>query len=159
MNLQVREASAGDATLIAELTRACWAERVAASSSGHREQSERVQQDLQRGGGFILLLDGEPAGSVRWLPSDTETEVWEILRMGVLPAYRGQGLSQHLMEAVIHRARGADVQELRLAVGADQARVVDLYAVFEFELAPELEYTRANPLQEPPTVMRRWLRR
>lgn len=159
MNLQVREAGADDAALIAELTRACWAERVAASSSGHREQTEQVQQDLQRGGGFILLLDGQPAGSVRWLPSDTETEVWEILRMGVLPAYRGQGLSQHLMEAIIHRAQGADVQELRLAVDAEQARVVDLYAVFEFELAPELEYTRANPLQEPPTVMRRWLRR
>ncbi|AMP16472.1 GNAT family N-acetyltransferase [Collimonas pratensis] len=159
MSLQVREASADDAALIAELTRACWAERVVASSSGHREQAERVRQDLQRGGGFILLLDGEPAGSVRWLPSDTESDVWEILRMGILPAYRGQGLSQHLMEALIHRAHGADVQELRLAVRADQARVVDLYAVFEFELAPELEYARANPLQEPPTLMRRWLRR
>ncbi|WP_211443350.1 GNAT family N-acetyltransferase [Collimonas humicola] len=159
MSLQVREASAGDAALIAELTRACWAERVAASSSGHREQTEQVRQDLQRGGGFILLLDGRPAGSVRWLPSDTETEVWEILRMGVLPAFRGQGLSQHLMEAIIHRAQAADVHELRLAVRAEQARVVDLYAVFEFELAPELEYARANPLQEPPTVMRRWLRR
>lgn len=159
MSLQVREASADDAALIAELTRACWAERVAAGSSGHREQAERVQQDLQRGGGFILLLDDQPAGSVRWLPSDTETDVWEVLRMGVLPAYRGQGLSQHLMEAIIHRAHGADVQELRLAVRADQARVVDLYAVFEFELAPELEYARANPQQEPPTVMRRWLRR
>jgi GNAT superfamily N-acetyltransferase len=159
MNLQVREASAGDAALIAELTRACWAERVAANSCGHREQTERVQQDLQCGGGFILLLDDLPAGSVRWLPSETETDVWEIRRMGVLPARRGQGLSQHLMEAVIHRARGADVHELRLAVLADQARLVDLYAVFEFELAPELEYTHANPLAEPSTVMRRWLKR
>jgi ribosomal protein S18 acetylase RimI-like enzyme len=159
MSLHVREASTSDAVLIAGLTRACWAERVAASSSGHRENTERVQQDLQRGGGFVLSLDGQPVGSVRWLPSDTETEVWEILRMGVLPAYRGQGLSQHLMEAVIHRARSADVNELRLAVRSDQTRVVDLYAVFEFELAPELEYTRANPLEEPPIVMRRWLKR
>ncbi|SFB33701.1 N-acetylglutamate synthase, GNAT family [Collimonas sp. OK607] len=159
MNLQVREASADDAALIADLTRACWAERVTASSSGHHEQTERVQLDLQRGGGFVLSLDNQPIGSVRWLPSDTETEVWEILRMGVLPAYRGQGLSQHLMEALIHRARSADIDELRLAVHADQTRVVDLYAVFEFELAPELEYTRANPLEEPPLVMRRWLRR
>jgi len=75
MSLQVREAGAGDAVLIADLTRACWAERVAASSSGHRENTERVQQDLQRGGGFVLLLDEQPIGSVRWLPSDTETEV------------------------------------------------------------------------------------
>ncbi|AMP01298.1 acetyltransferase family protein [Collimonas arenae] len=159
MNLQVREVSTDDAALIAELTRACWAERVTASSSGHHESAERVLHDLQRGGGFILQLDTRPVGSVRWLPSDTETDVWEILRMGVLPAYRGQGLSQHLMEALIHRAQGADINELRLAVRADQTRVVDLYAVFEFELAPELEYTRANPLDEPPIVMRRWLKR
>ena len=84
-NLHVREASADDAVLIADLTRACWAERVTASSSGHHE--------------------------------------------------------------------------LQLAVHADQTRVVDLYAVFEFELTPELEYTRANPLEEPPLVMRRWLKR
>ena len=159
MNLQVREVSTDDAALIAELTRACWAERVTASSSGHHESTERVLHDLQRGGGLILQLDREPIGSARWLPSDTETDVWEILRMGVLPAYRGQGLSQHLMEALIHRAQGADISELRLAVRADQARVVDLYAVFEFELAPELEYTRANPLDEPPVVTRRWLKR
>lgn len=159
MNLQIREANVDDAALIADLTRACWAERVAASSSGHRETTERVQHDLQRGGGFVLLMESQPVGSVRWIPSDTETDVWEILRMGVLPNQRGQSLSQHLMEALIHRAQGADVNELRLAVRADQARVVDLYAVFEFELAPELEYTRANPLEEPPTVMRRWLKR
>jgi GNAT superfamily N-acetyltransferase len=159
MNLQVREAHTDDAALIAGLTRACWAERVAASSSGHRESTERVLHDLQRGGGFVLQLDGKPIGSARWLPTDTETDVWEILRMGVLHTYRGLGLSQHLMEALIHRARGADVNELRLAVRSDQTRVVDLYAVFEFELAPELEYTRANPLEEPPIVMRRWLKR
>ncbi|MEO6920924.1 MAG: GNAT family N-acetyltransferase [Collimonas sp.] len=159
MNLQVREASAGDATLIADLTRACWAERVAVSSRGHREHAEQVQQDLQRGGGFILLLDETPVGSLRWLPSDTETDVWEILRMGVLPAHRGQGLSQHLMEALIHRAHGADINELRLAVRADQTKVADLYAVFEFELAPELEYAHTNPHEEPPVMMRRWLKR
>lgn len=159
MNLQVREASTDDAALIAELTRACWAERVSASSSGHRESTERVLHDLQRGGSFVLQVDAQAIGSVRWLPSDTETEVWEIMRMGVLPAYRGQGLSQHLIEAVIHRAQSADINELRLAVSADQGRVSDLYAVFEFELVPELEYTRANPLEEPPLVMRRLLKR
>jgi len=30
--------------------------------------------------------------------------------------------------------------------------------VFEFELVPELEYTRSHPLKEPPLVMRRWLK-
>ncbi|GIZ52154.1 GNAT family N-acetyltransferase [Noviherbaspirillum aridicola] len=153
----VREAGFDDAQCIADLTRACWAGKVAVTSSGHRETAVRVLQDLQDGGGFILLNDESPIGSVRWLPLDSEPDVWEILRMGVLPQYRGQHLSEHLLEAVIHQALLCDVKELRLAVRADQDRLLDLYAAHGFELAPELEYSHANPLEPPPSVMRRML--
>ncbi|WP_050464849.1 GNAT family N-acetyltransferase [Herbaspirillum autotrophicum] len=158
MELLIREATADDAALIAELTRSSWANKVAASSSGHVEAPLRVAEDLQRGGGFVLLRNDVPAGSVRWLPLDTELDVWEVMRMGIVPGYRGERLSQHLMEALIHRALAADVRELRLAVRLDQAQLVDLYAALGFEIAPELEYTRANPQEQPPIVMRRWLR-
>jgi ribosomal protein S18 acetylase RimI-like enzyme len=159
MNIIVREALADDAQVIAELTRAAWANKVAVTSSGHRETAVRVLQDLQQGGGFILLLDEKPVGSVRWIPLDSEPDIWEIMRMGVLPAFRGERLSQHLLEAVIHRALASDINELRLAVRTDQLRLLDLYAAFGFELAPELEYTHANPLEPAPMVMRRMLGR
>lgn len=158
MNVLVREATAADAELIADLTRASWADKVAATSSGHRETALRALQHLQQGGGFLLFRDDVPIGSVRWVPQDTEPDVWEIMRMGVLPAYRGERLSQHLLEAVIHRALASDINELRLAVRADQSRLLDLYAAYGFELAPELEYTHANLLEPAPTVMRRMLR-
>lgn len=158
IDLLIREATVDDAELIAELTRDSWANKVAPSSSGHREEPKRVAEDLQRGGGFVLLRDNVPAGSVRWLPLDTELDVWEILRMGILPGYRGERLSQHLMEALIHRALAADIGELRLAVRNDQEQLLDVYAAFGFEIAPELEYTRANPMEPSPIVMRRWLR-
>lgn len=157
MNILVREAEQQDAPLIAALTRAAWAGKVAASSSGHREDVDRVLRDLQHGGGYLLLRDDEPIGSVRWVPVEGEPNVWEIMRMGVLPAFRGEHLSQHLLEAVIHRAQTADVTELRLGVRADQARLLDLYAAYGFELAPELEYTHANPQEPAPNVMRRKL--
>ncbi len=157
MDLIVREASLDDAQLLADLTRAAWAGRVAVTSSGHRETAVQVRQHLQRGGGLILLVDGEPAGSVRWLPCDGESDVWDILRMGVLPAHRGHNLSQHLLEGVIHLAQQANVRELRLAVRNDGSRLVDLYAAYGFELAPELEYAHANPMEPPPTLMRRVL--
>ena len=157
MRAVVREATLDDAQLMADLTRAAWAGKVAPSSSGHRETAVRVRHDLQAGGGFILLRDETPIGSVRWLPVEGEPDVWEILRMGVLPTYRGEHLSQHLLEAVIHHAFAADIKELRLAVRTDQERLLDLYAAFGFELAPELEYTHANPLEPTPMVMRRML--
>jgi ribosomal protein S18 acetylase RimI-like enzyme len=157
MSILVREANAADAQVIADLTRSSWAEKVANTSSGHRESTARVLGDLQQGGGFILLSEDRPIGSVRWMPVDSEPDVWEITRMGVLPADRGQSLSQHLLEAVIHRALASEVSELRLAVRADQPRLLDLYAAFGFELAPELEYTHANPQEPAPTVMRRVL--
>lgn len=158
MNLLVREATLDDAKLIADLTRACWAGSVAVTSSGHRETAVAVAQQLQTGGGFILLADDTPIGSVRWQPLESDHDIWEISRMGILPEYRGHQLSQYLLEAVIHHAQICEVEELRIAVRADQTRLLDLYAAYGFELALELEYTHANPLEPDPTVMKRMLR-
>jgi len=158
MDILVREATADDAQLIADLTRKAWAGKVSVTSSGHRETAVFVSEQLRSGGGFILL-DGERAvGSVRWLPLDAEPDVWEILRMGVLPEYRGTNLSQHLLEAVIHHALAAGIEEIRLAVRSDQPKLIDFYSAYEFQLAAELEYSHANPLEPAPLVMRRVLR-
>lgn len=158
MSILIREARLDDAQLIADLTRAAWADKVAMTSSGHRETAVRVREHLQEGGSFILLKNEEAVGSVRWVPLEAESGIWEIMRMGILPQYRGEYLSQHLLEAVIHRALAAGATELHLAVRADQPRLLDLYAAHGFELAPELEYTHANPAESPPTLMRRLLR-
>lgn len=158
MNLVVREATKEDASLIAGLTRAAWAGKVSVTSSGHRETAVIVAEHLRDGGGFVLMVDDQAVGSVRWLPLDAEPDVWEICRMGVLPGYRGTNLSQHLLEAVIHHGLAAGVQEVRLAVRADQPKLIDFYTAYEFELAEELEYTHANPLEPAPLVMRRLLR-
>jgi N-acetylglutamate synthase-like GNAT family acetyltransferase len=155
LSILVREASLDDADLIAELTRASWADKVKETSSGHRETAELVQADLRRGGGYVLQVNGTPSGSVRWLPIDGDRDAWEIRRMGVMPMYRSKNLSQHLLEAVIHRALSAQIQELRLGVRADQPRLVDFYAAFGFELAPELEYPHDMGNEPLPTMMRR----
>jgi len=159
MGITAREATLEDARLIAELTRAAWAGKVAGTSSGHRETEANALAHLRSGGGFILQVDGIPAGSVRWTPLDDDPGVWEIMRMGVLPRHRGNNLSQYLLEAVIHQALASNVGELRLAVRADQPRLLDFYAAFGFEIAPELEYSHANPMEPPPVVMRRKLGR
>ncbi|NGZ85676.1 GNAT family N-acetyltransferase [Duganella aceris] len=158
MNIVVREATNDDAKLIAELTRAAWAGKVSVTSSGHRETAVLVAEHLRDGGGFVLLVDDRPVGSVRWLPLDAEQDVWEVRRMGVLPEYRGSNISQHLLEAVIHHGLSSGIEEVRLAVRADQPKLIDFYTAYEFELAEELEYSDANPMEPPPLVMRRSLR-
>ena len=158
MNIVVREATNDDAKLIADLTRAAWAGKVNVTSSGHRETAVLVAEHLRDGGGFVLLVDERPVGSVRWLPLDSDADVWEICRMGVLPEYRGSNLSQHLLEAVIHHGLACGVEEVRLSVRSDQPKLIDFYTAFEFELAEELEYSHANPMEPPPLVMRRSLK-
>jgi ribosomal protein S18 acetylase RimI-like enzyme len=79
--------------------------------------------------------------------------------MGVLPDFRGAGLSQYLLEAVIHHALAADIDQLRLTVHTDQSRLIDLYAAFGFELAPELDAERSEPLVSSSIVMRKSLGR
>jgi GNAT superfamily N-acetyltransferase len=154
-NIIVREASLEDAQLIAELTRASWADKVNLKSTGHRENAEIVTKDLINGGAYILHVNDIPSGSVRWLPIEGERDVWEVRRMGVLPIYRGKNLSEHLLEAVIHRAQSSGVNELRLGVRADQPRLVDFYATYGFEVAPELEYPHDMGQEATPTLMRR----
>jgi N-acetylglutamate synthase-like GNAT family acetyltransferase len=158
MSIVVREASTDDAQLIAELTRAAWAGKVSDTSSGHLETAAHVEAHLRSGGAFILMQGGEAVGSVRWAPHDLDEDVWEILRMGVLPCCRGSNLSQHLLEAVIHHGLASAVQELRLAVRGDQPKLLDLYAAYAVELAEELDYSHANRSEPPPLVMRRILR-
>ena len=151
----IRPATNDDAELIAELTRHSWANKVAASSSGHHESVERVTKDLREGGALLLLASDTPIGSLRWLPLPDNPAIWEILRLGILPDYRGRQLSQLLMMEVMQRAVTAGVRELRLAVRADQPRLLDFYAEFGFQIAPELHYRYANPLEPAPLMMRR----
>jgi GNAT superfamily N-acetyltransferase len=157
MHLHIRAANSDDAQLIADMTRAAWAGKVAASSSGHRETALLVSEQLHQGGGFILLIDGQPAGSVRWLPSDGKSDTWEIMRMGLLPDFRGNDLSRNLLEAVFHHALANQVSELRLAVRTDQPRLLDFYSAYDFEVASELTYPHANPSEPAPIVMRKRL--
>lgn len=157
MRLQIRATTSDDAQLIADMTRAAWGGKVAATSSGHRETAILVSNQLRQGGGFILLVDDKPAGSVRWLPSDGKSNTWEILRMGLLPDFRGNDLSRNLLEAVFHHALANQVHEMRLAVRTDQPRLLDLYSTYGFEIAPGLTYSHANPSEPAPIVMRRRL--
>lgn len=157
MPIVVREALPEQAQLIADLTRAAWATRINVTANEHRETAFNVGLDLRNGGAFLLLIQEMPVGSVRWLPHETKPNIWEILRLGILPAHRGQHLSQHLIEAVIHHALESGTDELRIAVPCDQPSLLDFYTALGFEIALELESVQTNPMEPIPHMMRKFL--
>lgn len=148
----LREMTAADAALVARLTRESWAGIVAADSSGHSEDEGRVLRDLEHGGGLVMEIDGQPAGSVRW---HDDGLWWTVKRLGVVPPYRGRGYSSWLMGEVLVRAHRAGAQELRLAVRTDQPALLRYYQLQGFVLDASLHYEQRNPDNPPPLVLRR----
>lgn len=153
----VREAVLEDARLIADLTRKAWAGKCPPTARGHRDTWVNVSEDLHRGGAFILTVDGTPAGSLRWAPVDEDESIWKIRRLGVVPAFCGHNLSQHLVEAVIHHAQLCDVTELRLFLHRYLEPLTPLYEAYGFEPAPEMEFSTRDTLDPPPLMMRKTL--
>ena len=157
MRIIVREAVLEDAPLIANLTRKAWAGKCPPTSRGHRDTWVNVNEDLHAGGAFILLVDDIPAGSLRWAPLDEDENVWKIRRLGVIPAFCGQNLSQHLIEAVIHHAQLCEIAELRLFLHRYLEPLTSLYEAYGFKLAPEIEFSTRDTLDLPPIMMRKTL--
>ncbi len=61
---------------------------------------------------FVLLHDGEPAGFLTAVRSARELFIWQI---GLLPAWRGQGLSQLLIHSAVSAARQGEAIRVTIA--------------------------------------------
>lgn len=151
-------ASAADAVLVHALTQRAWHGTVAPDSSAYRETAADVEALFARGGGaFLLRLDGEPVGSVRWVPVPHAEPSWEIKRMGVLREARGLGLGERLAGAVEGAARAAGVARLQLGVRRDQPRLLDFWRDLGFRADATVALSSHNPLTAPPVTMSRRL--
>jgi GNAT superfamily N-acetyltransferase len=162
---ELRTATLEDAELIARLTRECWVGKPI-NSSGHRETTETVEKSLREGHAIIMYLEGVPVGSVRWYPvmGESTPEVtyygaiaWEIGRLGIIPAYRGRGLSTWLMNEIMIRATSSGIEELRLAVRTDEPGLLEFYKRQGFFEDSSIKYSHANPKSQPPITMRKYL--
>jgi RimJ/RimL family protein N-acetyltransferase len=86
---------------------------------------ENVAKDVVQ---FVALDAGQVVG---W--ADVLTERAHALAhigslgMGLLPAYRGRGLGQQLLQACIHKAWGQGLTRIELAARADNTRAIRLY--------------------------------
>lgn len=129
--------------------------RIEPMSEEHIEGFHRVLDTVARERKYLTLLEAPPledtrkfalasiaSGNVHLIALDSgELAGWCDIRrhffpshahcgslgMGLLPAYRGQGLGRRLIEAAIAKAREAGMVRVEFGVHADNARAIRLY--------------------------------
>lgn len=155
MNVEVRPASPGDAGLMHRISLQAWRGTVNGNSTLFDETEEYVAGILERGGGFILMVDGEPAGSVRYFPTAQDPKVWEVKRLGVIAGLRGRDLGRRLMDAVIAAALREGIRALQIGIRADQPRLVRYYEAQGFTRDDAVTLSGGNPRTPPAITMTR----
>jgi predicted GNAT family N-acyltransferase len=82
---------------------------------------------------FLAMVDAEPAGAARWRKTD---KGYKLERFAVLKTFRGYGVGQALVKAVLNNLP-ADATYIYLHA---QIQVVSLYEKFGFKkIGPEFE--------------------
>ncbi len=88
--------------------------------------------ELEVGRGWV---ESGPDKALRgYLLSRTENDLTDIIRVGVLPAYQGQGVGSALLTHCLEQ-----VGDAMLTVWKSNTRAVRLYQRFGFEICGELE--------------------
>lgn len=157
-SIAIRRAAPSDGFLVEGLTRRIWTGRVLAESTVFREAPETNAAQITKGGAVILEIDGVPAGSGRWVavPGPAGLGHWmKVKRIGVLPAFAGQGLGALILQALEEMGREEAKAGAQLAI----RRLIDFYARLGYVLARDVELTTQNPLSPRPTGMRKWFKK
>ncbi|MGH7572730.1 MAG: GNAT family N-acetyltransferase [Gemmatimonadota bacterium] len=101
---------------------------------------------VDAGGEVLFLLDGdEVVGTCALILH--EDGIYELSKMAVRPASRGQGFGDRLMDAAIEWARGREARRIFLESNTVLAPAIELYRKHGFRttrLGPGDEYERSN---------------
>jgi ribosomal protein S18 acetylase RimI-like enzyme len=94
-----------------------------------------VQDNISQGyAEFVALADGEVVGWCDTLPKRLPIHRHVgVLGMGLLRAYRGQGIGRRLLQRTLDAARAAGLSRVELTVREDNAGALALYERFGFE--------------------------
>jgi len=157
--VRIRSCGPGEAATLRDVMIRCWTGTIAPDSSAFRETPEAIAAQLARGAG-ALMLDGEEAiGCGRYCavpgPVFGEREWVEFKRIGVLSAFRGQGLGRLIPEFLEGLAREGGFGGVQLGVRHDQLRLVECWRRLGFEPADDVQLDTVNPLTPTPVFMRK----
>ena len=90
---------------------------------------------IARGGMIFLAMDGHDVVGTAglWKINDEE---YELVKMGVDPHYRGQGISKLLLEKCISEAVKARAEKIILFSNSQLQTAISLYKKYGFEHVP-----------------------
>ncbi len=114
----------------------------------HETLSDPENAILKKGGHiFMVYVEKAPVGCAALIPM--EDGVYELSKMAVSPALRGQGIGRKLLEYAIAQARQIGAKTLFLGSNTKLENAVHLYESVGFRHFPPervtpTEYTRAN---------------
>lgn len=131
--MQVRRATLGDLATLVRFT-----SEEAREAEGRPKPSATLERGIRAAlendrYGLYWMLDneqGKPVGSVSAQTEWSEWhagQYWWIQSMYILPAYRGTGLMQHLVDAVLEEMRARNGLELRLYVHGENSAAIRAY--------------------------------
>ena len=146
MNVLVRQATAADAAVVADILQE--ASRFADATHGvvmwemNELAAEYIAAEISSGLFFLAEADGEPAGTIRfqledelfWPDLDNPGESAFVHRLGVRRRFAGAGVSTALLQWAVGHARTLDKRYLRLDCDASRDRLRALYERFGFRL-------------------------
>jgi GNAT superfamily N-acetyltransferase len=86
---------------------------------------------IARGGCIYLALDGDKAIGTAGLWKENEAE-YELVKMGVIPQYRGRGISKLLLEKCLEKARALGAKRIFLYSNSQLTTALKLYEQYGF---------------------------
>ena len=130
-----------------------WISRYFVLEPKDRETLGDPENTILRKGGriFMVWAEGKAVGCVALIPMGDG--VYELSKMAVSPAMRGQGIGRKLLEYAIGQAKAMGASSLFLGSNSVLKNAVHLYESVGFshvlpEKLPEMHYARADVFME-----------
>jgi len=124
-----------------------WVEQYFCLEPFDRLQLEQPEEQVIAKGGAILFAEDETGiiGTVGLLPT-ADPQVYELIKMGVVPEARGKKIGLHLVEAILQKAKELGASKVVLYTHDKLAAALRIYEMAGFALSqPECgKYVRCN---------------
>jgi len=125
-DLRVEEAVAGDAAAVRDVIHAAFAarQRVDPPSTALAETAESVAATLERDGGLLCRVDGEPAGAMLF---GVTGSALVLRRVSVVPHFQSRGVASALVGVAEEVAAARGLDDVRLSARAELPATVTFW--------------------------------